>query len=46
MTNYCVYMTCRLYVQSDDRELVYNQVDITPTEDFVEWEIDRIEECD
>jgi hypothetical protein len=46
MTNYCVYMTCRLYVETDNREELADIVNATPTEDFIEWEIDHITKCD
>lgn len=45
MTHYCAYMTCRLYVEADTRDEVSDIVNDTPTEEFVEWEIDHIEEA-
>jgi hypothetical protein len=45
MTYYCAYMTCRAYVEANSRDEVPELVNETPTEDFVEWEIDHIEEA-
>jgi hypothetical protein len=45
MTFYCVYFTCRAYVEADNRDNACEIASDGETE-IVEWEVERVEECD
>jgi|APCry1669188910_1035180.scaffolds.fasta_scaffold638015_2 hypothetical protein len=45
MKTYCVYFTCRAYVEADNRDDAIAIAGDRRTE-LVEWDVERVEECE